>query len=249
MSDIERAAGPVVVKYIQAARSSALPSQTLQSPAVYSHSLSAMSTNNGLGYVSVDVPCWMQATLGTHLAALEQWILAGYPKARMGRTQKEAGGHVTDWWLDVSFDSQSQTKSRVRFGETDYAAVNGTPHLWANAKKDYACFSLDLLKRFLAAMAAPAEPARRPPLPPPALGLPSCVPEPPAAPAPPTSQGTHLAALEQLILAAQTAPGLSPAAVVVKEYVCPATCRHYLAEIDKCGEFTGRWAWNGVEDF
>ena len=153
-----------------------------------------MLSKNGSGYVAVDLPYWMHATLGTHLAALERWIFVKYPEARMGRTQKEAGGHITDWWLDVSFDSQRLTKSGVRFGETNYAAVNSVPHLWANAKKNYVRFSLNLLKDFLAAMTAAAEAAPLPPLPPPARGLPACVPGPPAAPAPPQDPGPQLPA-------------------------------------------------------
>ena len=137
-----------------------------------------MLSNNGFGYVAVDLPYWMHATLGTHLAALERWIVVKYPDAKMGRTQKEAGGHITDWWLDASVESQRPIKSGVRFGETNHAAVNKVPHLWANAKKNYLRFSLNLLKDFVAATTAAAEAA---PLPPPARGLTACVPGPPAA--------------------------------------------------------------------
>ena len=102
------------------------------------------------GYVSVDLPPSLQSGMGGYLADLQRFIAAAYPLARMERREKPVGGHVTPWWLYVEFGARAPAKSRVQFGETTFARVNRTPHLWARAKGKFLQLGLDLLRDFSA---------------------------------------------------------------------------------------------------
>ena len=100
-------------------------------------------------HMDVIVPDALRWRLGQLLDEFEGFLQRkGYSTRRQ---DKEPGGHVTAWWLYARLDNRAPAKSEVQYGETDFAEVNPSPHLWARAKEAYRKEALRLLRKFVAA--------------------------------------------------------------------------------------------------
>ena len=110
--------------------------------------------------MDVNVPLALRSQLGTLLAQFEDYARQkGFVCRR--RRKLDGRNHVTDWWLMLIVDGQGPKKSEVQYGETVFAGVNPTPHLWVRAKDAYRQAAYKLLRDFFAHLQAP------PPSPPP----------------------------------------------------------------------------------
>jgi hypothetical protein len=108
------------------------------------------------GYRSVDVPLAVRPRMGHLLAEFEQFLtLGGFFCTRV---PKLPGGHITPWWLHISVNGEAPVKSQLKFGETDYASVNPTPHLWVQGKEPYIGKGHQLLRKFIEHLMRPATP-------------------------------------------------------------------------------------------
>ena len=100
-------------------------------------------------HMDVIVPAVLWWRLGQLLDEFEGYLQRkGYSTRKQ---DKEPGGHVTAWWLYARLDNRAPAKSEVQYGETDFADVNPSPHLWARAKEAYRKEALRLLREFVAA--------------------------------------------------------------------------------------------------
>ena len=118
-------------------------------------------------HMDVIVPPLLRSRLGHLLGDFEGHVQrSGYITRRR---DKEPGGHVTSWWLYVQLDAQAPAKGEVQYGETDFARVNPSPHLWTRAREGYRKKALKLLQDFIAAaeekamlLSPPLRPVPRP---------------------------------------------------------------------------------------
>ena len=69
----------------------------------------------------------------------------------------------------MQLDVQAPAKGEVQYGETDFARVNPSPHLWTRAREGYRKKALKLLQDFIAAaeekallLSPPLRPVPRP---------------------------------------------------------------------------------------
>ena len=117
------------------------------------------------GQRDVDIPPCLRPRLGSLLAGFEAF-LHGRVIAQW-RVDKEPGGHVTSWWIYCQLSSAAPSSSVVVFGETDFAEVNATPHLWVRGKAKWIDAGYKLLVEYMAAERVVAELPPKPKRPPP----------------------------------------------------------------------------------
>ena len=99
------------------------------------------------GHRDVNLPpaTWHRA--GGFLAEFGEWLTAlGFTTWTV---DKEAGNHLTNFWLYSRMDSAAPAKSQVQFGCTQFAAVNAKIHAYARGKGQHLTEAVDLLQHFV----------------------------------------------------------------------------------------------------
>lgn len=109
-------------------------------------------------HIDVNIPSGMH--VGFMLEKVKE--LAMVKGLTFKTVEKPPGNHVTPWWLYVTFCDARSKQSTVQIGETVYAKVNKTPHLWVRGKAGWIELGRDLL---LETIGAQEEQPSQPPKP------------------------------------------------------------------------------------